>query len=207
MKFFTTVSGFINNGDLNFIPIGHGTQLESSVIRDDDIDQVNFIIPFDLTITKAYLNVTRQTNTNAQPGQTKLSLWKAGEKHSDDMTVDIQGVGYDTFDLHHVHVFDFKNTGNDYLAGEVMQISMECEGLIQYYSMTITGDYVEEKGYEEEETSNDNIRTQFEGQYEYGDGTPVAANELIHIMDDGTVMTGGIHTEDSVQIYLKEEGY
>jgi len=207
MKFFTTLAGYLGTSSLKYLPFAHGAQADASSISDSYIDQINFVIPFDLIITKAYFNTARSTDSDAQPGQTKLSLWKAGEKHSDDITVDIQGVGYDTFDLHHVHVFDFKNTKNDYLAGEVMQMSIECEGVIDYYSMTVTGEYVEEEEYAEEETSNDNIRTQSEGQYEYGDGTPVAANELIHIMDDGTVMTGGIHTEDSVQIYLKEEGY
>ena len=48
---------------------------------------------------------------------------------------------------------------------------------------------------------NNNIKTQSEGQYQYKDGTPVLANELIHIMADGIAMTGGVHTEDSVQIY------
>ena len=48
---------------------------------------------------------------------------------------------------------------------------------------------------------NNNIKTQFDGQYTYGDGTPVPANELIHIHADGVAMTGGVHTEDSVQIY------
>ena len=48
---------------------------------------------------------------------------------------------------------------------------------------------------------NNNIRVQSEGQYQYGDGAPVAANELIHIHSDGTTMTGGVHTKDSVQIY------
>ena len=48
---------------------------------------------------------------------------------------------------------------------------------------------------------NNNIKTQSEGQYKYSDGTPVSANELIHIMNDGTAMTGGVHTKDSVQIY------
>ena len=48
---------------------------------------------------------------------------------------------------------------------------------------------------------NNNIKTQSEGQYEYKDGTPVAANELIHIMNGGTAMTGGVHSKDSVQIY------
>ena len=48
---------------------------------------------------------------------------------------------------------------------------------------------------------NNNIKTQFEGQYVYGDGTPVPANMLIHIHADGVAMTGGVHTEDSVQIY------
>ena len=48
---------------------------------------------------------------------------------------------------------------------------------------------------------NNNIKTQSEGQYQYKDGTPVLANELIHIMADGTTMTGGVHTKDSVNIY------
>ena len=48
---------------------------------------------------------------------------------------------------------------------------------------------------------NNNIKIQAEGQYQHKDGSPVAANELIHIHADGTAMTGGVHTEDSVQIY------
>ena len=48
---------------------------------------------------------------------------------------------------------------------------------------------------------NNNIKTQSEGQYEYKDGSPVPANELIHIMNDGTAMTGGVHNENSVNIY------
>tara|TARA_R110000824_G_scaffold64565_3_gene168630 strand:+ start:3802 stop:4413 length:612 start_codon:yes stop_codon:yes gene_type:complete len=48
---------------------------------------------------------------------------------------------------------------------------------------------------------NNNIKTQSEGEYEYKDGSPVPANELIHIMNDGTTMTGGVHTKDSVNIY------
>ena len=48
---------------------------------------------------------------------------------------------------------------------------------------------------------NNNIRTQSEGQYLFGDGSPVPANELIHIHADGVTMTGGVHTEDSVTIY------
>ena len=52
---------------------------------------------------------------------------------------------------------------------------------------------------------NNNIRTQYEGQYEYSDGTPVPANMLIHIHADGVAMTGGVHTEDSVQIYPSKD--
>ena len=48
---------------------------------------------------------------------------------------------------------------------------------------------------------NNNIKTQTEGQYQYEDGSPVPANELIHIHADGGTMTGGVHTKDSVQIY------
>jgi len=48
---------------------------------------------------------------------------------------------------------------------------------------------------------NNNIRTQLDGQYVYADGSSVPANELIHIMNDGTAMTGGVHTKTSVKIY------
>ena len=49
---------------------------------------------------------------------------------------------------------------------------------------------------------NKNIKTQSEGQYQYKDGSPVPANELIHIHGgDRVTMTGGVHTKDSVQIY------
>ena len=52
---------------------------------------------------------------------------------------------------------------------------------------------------------NNNIKTQSEGQYQYSDGTPVPANELIHIHADGVTMTGGVHTKDSVQIYSPKD--
>jgi len=48
---------------------------------------------------------------------------------------------------------------------------------------------------------NNNIKTQAEGQYLYGDDSPVPANELIHIHSDGMAMTGGVHTKESVNIY------
>ena len=52
---------------------------------------------------------------------------------------------------------------------------------------------------------NNNIRTQSEGQYQYKDGSPVAANELIHIHGDGSAMTGAVHAKDSVHIYPIKE--
>ena len=48
---------------------------------------------------------------------------------------------------------------------------------------------------------NKNIKTQTEGQYQFANGNPVPANQLIHIHADGVAMTGGVHTKDSVQIY------
>ena len=48
---------------------------------------------------------------------------------------------------------------------------------------------------------NNNIKTKSEGEYLYEDGTPVGANELIHIHSDGVAMSGGTHTKDSVQIH------
>tara|TARA_R110002110_G_scaffold269062_1_gene484738 strand:+ start:924 stop:1556 length:633 start_codon:yes stop_codon:yes gene_type:complete len=48
---------------------------------------------------------------------------------------------------------------------------------------------------------NNNMKTQSEGQFQYKDGSPVPTNELIHIMNDGSAMTGGVHNKDSVNIY------
>ena len=45
---------------------------------------------------------------------------------------------------------------------------------------------------------NINIRTQYDGQFLYGDNSPVPANELIHIHSDGVTMSGGFHDKDSV---------
>lgn len=50
---------------------------------------------------------------------------------------------------------------------------------------------------------NNNIMVKSNEEYQYQDGTPVAENTLIHIHSDGTAMSGGVHTEDSVQIYPK----
>ena len=45
---------------------------------------------------------------------------------------------------------------------------------------------------------NNNLKTQYDGQFYYSDGSPVPANEPIHIHADGVVMSGGVHTKDSV---------
>tara|TARA_R100001594_G_scaffold52930_1_gene86533 strand:+ start:159 stop:767 length:609 start_codon:yes stop_codon:yes gene_type:complete len=45
---------------------------------------------------------------------------------------------------------------------------------------------------------NNNLKTQYKGQFYYQDGSAVNENEPIHIHADGAVMTGGVHTEDSV---------
>jgi len=52
---------------------------------------------------------------------------------------------------------------------------------------------------------NNNLKAQYEGQFLYPDGTPVRKNELIHIHSDGVVMSNGVHTKDSVQIYSPED--
>ena len=45
---------------------------------------------------------------------------------------------------------------------------------------------------------NNNLKTQYDAQFYYPDGSPVPANEPIHIHSDGVVMSNGVHTEDSV---------
>ena len=48
---------------------------------------------------------------------------------------------------------------------------------------------------------NYNLKVKRDGQYKYKDGSDVLKDTDIHIHSDGTVMTGAIHNEDSVQIY------
>ena len=48
---------------------------------------------------------------------------------------------------------------------------------------------------------NKNLKTQSDGQYLYEDGSPVLRNQPIHIMNDGSTMTGAEHSEGSVYIY------
>jgi len=45
---------------------------------------------------------------------------------------------------------------------------------------------------------NNNLKTQYSGQFYYPDGNPVPSDQPIHIHGDGVVMSGGIHTKDSV---------
>jgi len=45
---------------------------------------------------------------------------------------------------------------------------------------------------------NNNLKAQYDAQFYYPDGIPVPANEPIHIHADGVVMSGGVHTKDSV---------
>ena len=142
MKFFTTSSGLLNSTSLRYLPVAHGTQSESGTISDSTIDQVNFIIPFDLRIDKIYINLTRQSNADDQPGHTKVSLWKAGIKYSQDVIVLVEGAGYDTFDLHNVYMWDFTNEPNTYIAGEIMQVSIHGENRLYNHSTTIIGEYL-----------------------------------------------------------------
>jgi len=45
---------------------------------------------------------------------------------------------------------------------------------------------------------NNNLKTQYSAQFFYPNGRAVPANEPIHIHADGVVMSGGVHTKDSV---------
>ena len=56
-----------------------------------------------------------------------------------------------------------------------------------------------------ERVVNKNLTIKQENQFIYNDGTPVPKNTKIHIHADGVVMTGGVHTPESVQIFYKKE--
>lgn len=52
---------------------------------------------------------------------------------------------------------------------------------------------------------NNNLKTSHVGQFTYKDESDVEAGLSIHIHSDGTTMTEGVHTENSVEIYRSKD--
>lgn len=50
-------------------------------------------------------------------------------------------------------------------------------------------------------STNNNLVVESDNQFKYEDGNVVPKGMLIHYMSDGTFMTGGEHTSDSINIY------
>ncbi len=125
---------------LRYIPLVAGLS-EQSLIIDYTIDDINYIVPYNLDVNTIYLNVTKQTSGQSAPGNTSMKLYKDGSAISNNVTVNLSTVGYDTTDLYEVYTFDFSSETNSYSAGDTMQISIDSTSTLYYVSATICGLY------------------------------------------------------------------
>lgn len=140
-KFFIKSAFWMGVSTRTFIPLAGGSQSESSSIDDSAVDSVGFVIPYDLNINTIYLNLANDSSSEATPGHTRMALWKNGDQLSGEVAVDIDSIGYDTYDIDYVYEFDFNSEDSGYKAGEVMQASIEADNTLRFLSFTITGEY------------------------------------------------------------------
>lgn len=140
-KFFLTSSFFHGSSNDEFIPLAGGSTIEQTSLGDFQVDDTNFIVPYDLKINFIYANVSKATSATADPGNTTLQLYKGGSTLSGEVTVNLSSVGFDTTNIHTVYTWDFRGETNSYSAGEVMQIEIDPTSTLQYVSITIAGEY------------------------------------------------------------------
>jgi len=139
-QFYKNCGWYQANSSARYLPIASG-QSEQSALIDYANDDAFFIVPFDLKITKVYINITRQSSGQSHPGSTTLRLYKNGSALSGVITVDINASGYDSTDLYNPFTFDFSATTNDYSAGDIMQVRFDPTNTVYYGSATVTGYY------------------------------------------------------------------
>jgi hypothetical protein len=123
-----------------YLPLVAG-QNEASSLIDFSNDDVFFIVPKDLKVTKVYINITRQSSSQAHPGNTIVRLAKNGSFISNSVTVNVDDTGYDTTNLYNVNTWDFSSETNSYSAGDIMQIYFDPTNTVYYCSATVVGHY------------------------------------------------------------------
>ena len=141
--YFYRSSAFYHGGtNLEYIPLAGGATGEVSSLQDYTTDDSNFICPYDLKITKVYIQATRANSTSAIAGNTTMRLYKDGSALSGGITVDMSTIGYNNnADTYTVYTFDFSGETNTYSAGDILQISIDPTLAIFYVTATVVGEY------------------------------------------------------------------
>jgi hypothetical protein len=139
-QFYKNCGWYQGGSTARYLPIASG-QSEQSALIDYANDDAFFIVPFDLKITKVYINITRQNSGQSHPGSTNVRLYKNGSALSGAITVDINASGYDSTSLYNTFTFDFSGETNNYSAGEIMQVYFDPTNTVYYGSATVVGYY------------------------------------------------------------------
>ena len=141
-KFFLNVGCYYGTSIKKWLPLAQGEHDQTTYPIDFAIDNANFVVPYDMKINTIYVNHMRQNSGQSQPGSTDMQLYKGGSAYSGNVTVDINGSGYDAVNIGVVYTFDFSGETNEFAAGEVMAISLDPTSTSYYFAITICGEYV-----------------------------------------------------------------
>jgi hypothetical protein len=141
-KFFLNVGCYYATSAKKWLPLAQGEYDQSTYPIDYATDNANFVVPYDMKINTIYVNHNRSTSGNAQPGNTDIQLYKGGTAYSGNVTVDIDGSGYNSTNTAVVYTFDFSGETNEFAAGEVMAISLDPTSTAYWFAITICGEYV-----------------------------------------------------------------
>jgi len=141
-KFFLNIGCYYATSIKKWLPLAQGEYDQTTYPIDYATDNANFVVPYDMKINTIYVNHNRSTSGNAQPGNTDIQLYKGGAAYSGNVTVDINGSGYDAVDTAVVYTFDFSGETNTFSAGQVMAISLDPTSTAYWFAITICGEYV-----------------------------------------------------------------
>ena len=140
-RFFLKTGFYYATSIKKWLPLAQGEYDQTTYPVDYAIDNAHFIVPYNMKINTIYVNHMRQNNSQAQPGNTDIQLYKNGTSYSSNVTVDINGSGYDAVNVAVVYPFDFSGETNTYSAGEVLAVSLAPTSSAYYFSVTICGEY------------------------------------------------------------------
>jgi len=141
-KFFLNVGCYYATSIKKWLPLAQGEYDQTTYPIDYATDNANFVVPYDMKINTIYVNHNRQNSGQSQPGNTDIQLYKGGSVYSANVTVDINGSGYDATNTAIVYTFDFSGETNTFAAGQVMAISLDPTSTSYYFAITICGEYV-----------------------------------------------------------------
>ena len=141
-KFFLNIGCYYATSIKKWLPLAQGEYDQTTYPIDYATDNANFVVPYDMKINTIYVNHNRALSTTAQPGNTDIQLYKGGSAYSGNVTVNIDGSGYDATNTAVVYTFDFSGETNTFSAGQVMAISLDPTNTAYWFAITICGEYV-----------------------------------------------------------------